>query len=424
MMKMKKLKKVMMTATLMAALAGCGNESKGGAGSSSGSSVKTVSENTVDSGTKTAVCFLVGQHANSQGLNFNSQIVQYTLYQAVRGEGYVAVVVVDGDPEKIFEESYELDARFKDAAPEKLDMDARRDMEDVLGIMQEAVADDPEIDYYEGLRNAARVLNALSGYDQKKIICIGTCISTTGVASEKNNLILADPQTVVDMLDEREELIDFSGIEVVVQQLGDTEMPQKEPSAKQKKNLAERFQKIVEAGGGMFTLDDTLPEPADTSKTYPEVSVVEFPEADPVVVDPEAEIEIKEDEVFIFQEDQVEFLPGKAIYKEEAKAEKVIRPFAEYLAGNNKTILLCGSTAGDEDDEETILLSKQRAEAVKNTILKLVDVDEKRILTLGLGSHDPWHISGLDLDSPASSQNRKVILMSAECDMAKELLGN
>ena len=68
---------------------------------------------------KAAVCYIIANTANSKGLNFNSPLVQDTVYSTVRNYGFIAVVNADGKPEIVHAASYDLDDKYKSASKEK-----------------------------------------------------------------------------------------------------------------------------------------------------------------------------------------------------------------------------------------------------------------------------------------------------------------
>lgn len=49
--------------------------------------------------TKAAVCYVLANTANSQGLNLNSPMVHDTIYNTIRQYGYISVVNADGIPD-------------------------------------------------------------------------------------------------------------------------------------------------------------------------------------------------------------------------------------------------------------------------------------------------------------------------------------
>lgn len=397
---------------LVSTLTGCSTESSG---------------NT--SAEKAAVCFVVGGHANSQGLNMNSPLVQDTVYDTVRNYGFIGVVSADGKPEVVHAASYDIDAKYKSASRDKLDMDARSKTTNIIVSMQSVVANDPEVDYLAALRLAVRTLSSLEGYSSKQIIVLGTGLSTTGVLDFNNNIISAEPEAVVSLLDEKSEIPDFSGITVYWQQMGDVAAPQKDLSSAQRMRLQEIYGGLVESGGGIFVYNEIIANPVNTTLELPAVTPVEIPDDTPIYFDPVIfeETEDEEENVFeepvILTEEQVTFIGDKADYLNPEEAMRTLQPIAEYLVQHPSiSIMLAGTTAGDKDSDYTMTLSRARAETVKSTLVGL-GVDASRIIAIGLGStNDPWHIWDAGYDGPAASNNRKVVLLDASTETAISII--
>lgn len=394
--------------TLVTSLAGC-----------AGKGVKAPAE-------KAAVCYIIANTANSKGLNFNSPLVQDTVYSTVRNYGFIAVVNADGKPEIVHAASYDIDDKYKSASEEKLDMEARSKATNIVLSMQGIVADDPDIDYIESLKQAVRTLSSLEGYDSKSIVMIGTGLSTAGVMNFSNNLISAEPETVVNLLNEKSEIPDFTGITVYSQQLGDVAAPQKELTGAQRIKLEKIYEGIVETGGGTFVYNDIIPNPVDTGKQYPAVTPVDLPSDTPISFE---QLSLDADNVFdepvILSEDKIGFVADKDMFLNPNEANKTLQPIAEYVKSHpSLSILLVGTTAGDTDSDVTLTLSKQRAETVKNALVEL-GVNPDRITALGLGSErDPWHVYNAGYDSAAASGNRKVVLLDASSERARSILAN
>lgn len=393
--------------TLVSTLAGC-----------SGNGVNLPAE-------KAAVCYVIANTANSKGLNFNSPLVQDTVYSTVRNYGFIAVVNADGNPEIVHAASYDLDDKYKSASKEKLDMDARSKATNIVLSMQSIVADDPEIDYLESLRLAVRTLSSLSGYDSKSIVLIGTGLSTAGVMNFSNNLISAEPETVVNLLNEKSEIPDFTGITVYSQQLGDVAAPQQELTSAQRIKLEKIYGGIVETGGGTFIYNDIIANPVDETKQYPSVTPVNLPSDTPISFE---EVVFEEDNIFeepvFLTEEKIGFVADKAVFLNPDEANETLQPVAEYLVKHpSVSIVLAGTTAGDKDSDFTLSLSRQRAETVKNALVEL-GVNTDRIIAIGLGSEkDPWHVYNAGYDGAAASGNRKVVLLDASSGRAVSILG-
>ena len=59
---------------------------------------------------------------------------------------------------------------------------------------------------------------------------------------------------------------------------------------------------------------------------------------------------------------------------------------------------------------------------MKNVLVKNFNVDEKQCKAIGLGSHGPWHVSGLDPLKQESAVNRRVFLLKADSEIARGIL--
>ena len=377
----------------------------------------------LDSG-KTAVCLVIANTANSQGLNTDSQYLRDTIYNVIRNYGYISVVNVDGDPQVVYANSYDIDDRYKSASADKLDSDAQIKTANLLDAVHTLVADDPETDYLKALSLASRSLSSLAGYDSKKIIVIGTGLSTSGILDFRNNLLAAEPEVIVGLLDEQEAIPDFTGMNVTWQQLGDVAAPQQELTSRQMNRLISIYEGIVTSGNGLFTYDSTIGMPVNTGIDYPSVSLVDLPSETPMVFEYESVSASNDDqfsEPVVLSEDQVAFVEDSADYLNPDQALEVLTPVAQWLTEHyDVTILLVGTTAGDTNSDYALSLSLDRANAVRNSLIDL-GVDPSQIITTGLGSSDPWHVYGLGLGAEASV-NRKVVIVDASSDIAADLL--
>ena len=370
---------------------------------------------------KAAVCYVLANTANSQGLNLNSPMVQDTIYNTIRNYGYISVVNADGVPDVVLASSFDIDDKYKSASAERLDMDARAKTTNLIAGMQSVIATDPEVDYLAALNLALRTLSSLEEYDSKTIVVIGTGLSTTGVLNFQNNLISAEPGTIVELLEEKGEIPCFNGIMVYWQQMGDVAAPQ----AAQRNKLQQIYGGIVEAGGGTFVCNDIIANPVNEGTAYPAVTPVELPADIPISFNPETlNSEATENvlaEPVVLTEEQITFIGDKAEYLYPEEAESVLKPIADFLLSNDVTILLCGTTAGDGNSAYTMELSQARAEAVKQSLVDL-GVDPSHIIAVGLGSTDPWHVYGIPTSDKAASCNRKVVLLDASSYTAQEIL--
>lgn len=84
--------------------------------------------------------------------------------------------------------------------------------------------------------------------------------------------------------------------------------------------------------------------------------------------------------------DNLQFETGKAVIKEESKPS--LNELAEYLNSNNYTLTLIGHTDNVGSEADNLVLSKKRADAVRNYLISK-EVADVRITTIGKGESEP-----------------------------------
>ena len=166
----------------------------------------------------------------------------------------------------------------------------------------------------------------------------------------------------------------------------------------------------MEAVGGTFVQSDIVANPVNKDNTYPPVTPVDLPADEPIRFDPEMLTDDAFTEPFVLTEDQVTFSPDTAEYHYPDNVTNTLKPIADYLSNNQVTILLCGTTAGDVINEPAIQLSEERSERVRQTLVDL-GIAPERMIAVGLGPVNPWHVSGAGFDGAAASGNRSVVLL-------------
>lgn len=377
-----------------------------------------------------ALSIVIGARANNMGINLNNIVVQDTVSNAVKSNGYISVVCVDGEPDLIAANLYEIPNMYKNANTTKLEADALMKANNLLVELASIKANDPESDVLESLRLAVRSLADISGME-KTILVMDSGLSTTGVMDFNRNLILADPGDLADTLYQKAAIPNFEGVTVIWLQMGDVAAPQEELTSAQRESLTAIWRAIIEKTGGTVIFSEAPANPA-VDASYPDVTPVELPNEMPISYDAavveEAAAKETESELFnepqFLSEEQVKFIGDSDQYINEASAIEVITPIADYMVAHpDFELLLIGTTAGDETTDYSIRLSKARADTVKSTLISL-GVPEERLLTLGLGSSDSWHIYGVGtgMNDPMAASNRKVVLIDANTDTAKGLL--
>ena len=133
---------------------------------------------------------------------------------------------------------------------------------------------------------------------------------------------------------------------------------------------------------------------------------------------------------FELNETQVRFVADEATFIDETAAKEALAPVAEViLAHPDHPILLAGTTATFGDQTACVRLSNARADAVKNMLVNEFGVPADQLKTVGLGYKDDPFERGRDVDAygnfvrTEAAKNRRVIVLDAESDIAKEILG-
>ncbi len=156
----------------------------------------------------------------------------------------------------------------------------------------------------------------------------------------------------------------------------------------------------------------------------PSVSTIDFESEMPISFDSSC-LYIESNrfsEPSILSEEQVRFVADSDVLVNPDEANEVLNPIVEYML--NKTdfnLLLIGTTAGDGLSDYSISLSNKRAERIKQILVEN-GVSEDRIITIGMGGTDPWHIYNVGTSGELAAQNRKVVLIDADSTIAQELI--
>lgn len=369
----------------------------------------------------TAGCIAYSSRSNCKPVNFESEAIRNLTEDVAESYGTLGAVCIDGNPDIVGNVGFDdVPEQVKEDGSRRIKEDAKKRVSSFISTVAEYSADDPETDLLAALQLAVRSVRSNKDAERMVIVAADSGLDTCGEANFRKNLLSADPDRIAEDLYRREAIPDFSGITVVFQNLGDVESPQGELTLKQVNRLKEIWRAIVEKTGGEVCFDDALPADRSTEEKFPDVTVIDLPRE--VAIDYTGNGEIDLADALIISEERVKFIGDSDKYADSSAAESILKPIAAYLAANEKIrILLIGTTAGDENSEYNVKLSKQRAEAVRSTLVGM-GVDARRIAVLGMGNSDPWHIPGVGTEGDMAAQNRKVVLLDAESETAKAIV--
>lgn len=372
-----------------------------------------------ESDNKHALAIVIGNHANSQELNFNSPTLKTAVTDAVSSYGQISIVNLDGEPEVVACDSYDIDNRYKKAAKSKLEADAKKKAETLMAALPTVKAKSSEVDIIKGLVLAARTMADLPEETEKTILVIDTGISTTGILDFTNGILEADPDGIATQLEVKGALPNMEGINVIWQQMGDVAGNQAELSNAQRNKLTNIWTEIITRAGGNFTLKSDLANRGVNSEGFPKVTAVTIPEESAISFCGQKNVDLSNP--LIINEEYISFIADTADFINEENVRDTLKPVKKYMDSNkNFVLLLVGTTAGDGESSFNSELSLKRAKSVAKTLISL-GVDESRIVPIGLGSTDPWHIKDLGV-GPEAACNRKCVLLDAESDMGKSII--
>lgn len=371
---------------------------------------------------KTAACIVYSNRANCALPDITSNpTVKDVAEKAAKTFGFINAICVDGNPEIVGTVTFDdIPDNVKKAGSDKIKKDAAARVEKLIDVAARCTANDTEADLLEGLRLAVRSVNSIEDADNKIIVVVDSGLSTSGLMKFQNNLINAEPTSLVEQLEAKEAIPDFTDITVKFIHLGDVATPQDEPTSQQVRKIEDIWKAVVEAGNGKCELVSSVPNEKKSDRKFLKVTEIDLPEEEAIEYTVSSDIDISSP--IIISEKQVGFVGDSDEYIDSESAMDTIKPIAEYLKKNKDIeILLIGTTAGDSDNSYTRSLSEDRANAVRNTLLSL-GVEDGRIKTMGMGVMDPWHISGVGTEGNLASQNRKVVMLDANSEIAMKLL--
>ena len=383
---------------------------------------------------KVSVGIVVGNHANAPKISVSSASVKNYLYDACYSSGSVVFVNVDGNPQVIFQADIP-EPEVAGLSKSKLEEIANDYLSQLQVALKEVEPTVEEVDTLKAIRKAAQVLQGNKTDTDKKLLILDSGLSTTGYLDYRNGLLYADYADVVAMLESEAAIPDMSGIEVIWCYCGEVVSPQQELTEKEKENLKKIWKEVLMAGGAE-SVEFANDVPTNEIETdLPVVSTVEVGDIT-VNLDVEETINSNVDVEFggdnskyenivdtvVLDEASVRFIGDTDMFVDSYAAETIIGEVAEKLKNNpNIKVYIVGTTAtgGEEFCNQ---LSIDRANAVANVLISK-GISAERIITIGLGYHDPWHIDDLDENGvqieELACQNRKVLIMDMNSEDAK-----
>jgi outer membrane protein OmpA-like peptidoglycan-associated protein len=345
-----------------------------------------------------ATAFVLGARNNMPAVRLDGDARQ-ALDRTVDRQAQMSVVVTDGSPGVDWSE-WLVVTGGNEVAREESHRENQRLAERVVST---ARAEDAESDLLAGLEEAAREVR---GFDAGpwEIVVVDSGLSTTGELDfSQAGLLDAEPAEVVADLTQRDMLPDLSGIDVTVQGLGDTFLPQDKLTTAQRRNVVAIWTAVIEAASATsFTLEE---------RPLQDPPLADLPLVEPV---PLPERVTCLDETVVLSGAEVGFLPDSATLRDPQAARDAIAPVAEQLLAGHVTALVTGTTARWGTMEGQEQLSLDRAQAIVHVLVRDFGVDPATLTSEGRGSRFAGYVpdGGPEgpLDPAAAAQNRKVMI--------------
>lgn len=359
------------------------------------------------------------------GNTANSAVPDYSAAEdyvklACESAGSVSVISVEGKPVQFAQA--DIPEAKRGASKENQAKKAMQYTNQIMSLLEQCVPTTEEADVLEAVQLGARALQAKAEGDKYMIVC-HSGVQTCGVLNMTESLLEAvDTEKVVQKLAETSELPNMNGIQVYWIGLGDTVLPQKELSSKNKEVLEDLWTTILEKAGAKVTFIKDLPLSDKVREGLPKVSTVEVLQAASV-------LEVYQPEETIVLEQQVlSFEPGRAsLITSESNVKEMLEPMIQYMKETPEyRLLICGTTASAGTRNELETLSEQRCNTVKQILIS-EGIPADQILIKGLG-YEGHPFSVVDTDESGNfieeqgKKNRNVILMSADSELAQDLL--
>ena len=376
---------------------------------------------------------VVGVHSNEKTIPFNSNTVQEVLSDITYRHAEVTFINCDADPEPYFQTRVP-EPSVKNLSKDKLKRIADNYIKELTQIIGEAKPDSAEFDTLKAIQKAAQSIKDLDDkkYD-KDILIMDSGLSTTGYMDFTKGLLYAEPENVVAALKEVSAIPDLDGVDVSWAFLGDVAAPQQALTVDEKENLKNIWNAVLtEAGAKSVTFRNDFSS-SEAYQDLPLVSTVDVGEEEIEIAGSRESrppvIEIGNSESgtpSALDPSKVSFVGDKDIFVDKKAAKEAIAQVADLMRQYpDNRIYIVGTTATGRDDTAFCQdLSERRARAVADVLIEM-GIEEDRLIPIGLGYEDPWHIDDIGSDGhqieELAAQNRKVLIIDENSQEASLL---
>lgn len=355
---------------------------------------------------RTSTSLVLGIHEKFPLVSYNNKSIYDSIYNACYSYGDFNAIVIDGNPQICA--SYEIKSPEKMVDSSKHKSIAEDYTNQVVSSLSSVVAKTPEVDTLQAIIMSANALNE-SNCEVKKMLIYDSGLSTTGLLNfAEKNIIDADPQIIVERLNELSAIPDLNGIDISWVGLGEVCGNQTRLTTSYKSKLQAIYDAILKAGNAHSIDYDTSPLTNETSDfDFPSVSEVAIPQDS---IGDEFEFIKFDSKTISFQKDTAEFMDKNA-------AKQALHDVAEKLMNNKSlNVVLVASTATYGTVNSCENLAERRGDAVKQLLVEMgVDESQLRIYALGQ-AESKLRVDDLDsqgnLISGEAEKNRAVFIIN------------
>ncbi|MBN2764671.1 MAG: OmpA family protein, partial [Bacteroidales bacterium] len=375
-----------------------------------------------NSSNKISAAVIVGVHSNSNEIPMNSSSLDEVLLGVCSSYGQISIIGCDGSPQLYYQA--EIPIPSVSGLSQQKEMTIASDYSKQLKVIVAKVeATYPEVDTHKAIMLAGKALRNADKGDQKMLFIMDSGLSTKGYIDFTDGLITKCPEDIVEALRNADAIPDLKGIHVYWAFLGETAYPQEDLSLRQKINLKNIWTAVLEAAGAesiTFTDDFTTQNPYSG---LPYVSVIKA-EDKAIEVDSPPENDNQPIETIVLGSTSVAFIGDSDQFVDANAAKKEISLISEILLKNPAIRVYVVGTTASGSELYTQQLSEARAITVEMALIEL-GVDVERLIPVGLGFKDHWHLedrdsNGIMIESIAS-QNRKVMIIDVNSKDAEHV---
>jgi OOP family OmpA-OmpF porin len=374
------------TAALGLGLAGCGGSAGPAAGPSSLDCVLP----------KAPLAVAVGARANSPNPTSGLNQVSPLINTVAGAEQPITLIRLDGSPEVFFQQTFSTTAGNGSSR--------QSDLNNFLGGLNKVLNRQVQARVAQADVLTALTLAAQSTHPGGNVVLIDSGLQTTAPLDFRHGGLLdSDPADVVRFLRGQHLLPDLSGRHVLLVGFGDTAAPQQRLDLQQQQNVMSIWRQMAMAAGATCVGLDNEPSGQSAVSDVPAVGLVPVP----------APPEIRGCGQTVFNaSNHVNFVENTATFIDPSGARATLQQLADKLQNGRQRVNLIGSTATWGPVESRIVLSDQRAGAVKQVLVSM-GIAADRIHTVGDGSNWPGRVPDIGSDGQLlpgpAAEDREVI---------------